>query len=141
MSALQVPFHLAFPVEDLASTRSFYGGVLGLREGRAAEAWIDYDFYGHQISAHVAPGAARAPQVHRVDVDPVPVRHFGAVLEWGAWEALAARIQRAGIPFLIEPHVRFRGEIGEQGTFFVQDPSGNSLEFKTFRDSARLFAR
>jgi extradiol dioxygenase family protein len=141
MGAQPIPFHLAFPVEDLASTRAFYGGVLGLREGRSAEAWIDFDFHGHQISAHVAPGAARTPQVQRVDGDPVPVRHFGAVLEWSAWESLAARIVRAGLPFLIEPHVRFRGEVGEQGTFFVQDPSGNSLEFKSFRDSSRLFAR
>jgi extradiol dioxygenase family protein len=134
------PFHLAFPVKDLASTRSFYGGLLGLREGRSAPLWIDYDFFGHQISAHVKSEACRAIEANDVDGDDVPVRHFGLVLEWSAWHALVARLTEEATPFLIAPHVRFQGQIGEQATFFVRDPSGNALEFKAFRDPARLFA-
>lgn len=135
------PFHLAFPVDDLASTRAFYGDLLGCPEGRSAAAWIDFDFFGHQISAHVAAGAAADPRTNEVDGDGVPVRHFGAVLSWAEWERLRDRLRAAGVPFLIEPHVRFRGEIGEQATLFVQDPSGNALEFKTFQDLGRVFAR
>ncbi len=133
------PFHLAFPVRDLASTRAFYGDLLGCPEGRAADTWVDFDFFGHQISAHLADSKAVTP-TNEVDGDDVPVRHFGLVLAWPDWEALAERLARAGVAFLIEPHVRFRGEIGEQGTFFVVDPSGNALEFKTFRDPEKLFA-
>ncbi len=135
-----VPFHLAFPVTDLEETRAFYGGLLGCREGRSAERWIDFDFFGHQISAHLAPPQAEIPR-NEVDGDQVPVRHFGAILAWKHWEALAERVRSAGHPFLIEPRVRFQGEVGEQGTFFVRDPSGNALEFKAFRDPSRLFAR
>ena len=134
------PFHLAFPVRDLAATRSFYGELLGCPEGRASDAWVDFDFFGHQISAHLRPEACASAATNPVDGDDVPVRHFGAVLAWGAWERLADRLRSAGHPFLIEPRVRFRGEAGEQGTFFVLDPSGNALEFKSFRDPARLFA-
>jgi extradiol dioxygenase family protein len=133
------PFHLAFPVEDLASTRAFYGGLLGCREGRSAERWVDFDFYGHQVSAHLRPEECRSALTNPVDGDDVPVRHFGAVLAWPEWEALAERVRAAGQRFLIEPHVRFRGAGGEQGTFFLVDPSGNALEFKSFRDPARLF--
>lgn len=133
------PFHLAVPVRDLAGTRAFYGGVLGCAEGRAADTWVDFDFFGHQLSAHVAPADAAA--TNPVDGDDVPVRHFGLVLPWAAWEALAARLRAAGVAFLIEPRVRFAGQVGEQGTFFVLDPSGNALEFKSFRDPDRLFAR
>ncbi len=141
MSDERTPFHLAFPVHDLSSARAFYGGLLCCAEGRASEAWVDFDFFGHQISAHLHPAACRRAETNPVDGDAVPVRHFGAVLAWDAWEALVARLRAASLPFLIEPHVRFRGEAGEQGTFFVLDPSGNALEFKTFRDRARLFAR
>jgi extradiol dioxygenase family protein len=133
------PFHLAFPVTDLERTRAFYGGLLGLREGRSAPTWIDYDFFGHQISAHLVSETALAPS-NEVDGDDVPVRHFGAVLPWETWEALHRRLSAAGVAFRIAPRVRFRGEVGEQGTFFVLDPSGNALEFKSFRDPGRLFA-
>lgn len=134
------PFHLAFPVADLASTRAFYSGILGCREARSAPLWVDFDFFGHQISAHVRPEACGAALCNPVDGDDVPVRHFGAVLEWEAWEALAARLADGGVRFLLAPHVRFQGQVGEQGTFFVADPSGNALEFKSFRDPGRLFA-
>ena len=134
-------FHLAFPIQEIESTRRFYVGLLGCREGRSAADWIDFDFYGHQLSAHVLPEACSGAHAHDVDGDDVPVRHFGMVLEWSAWEELRDRIAAAGVPFLIEPHVRFQGKVGEQATLFVRDPSGNALEFKSFRDPARLFAR
>ena len=134
-------FHLAFPVKDLASTRAFYAGLLGCREGRSAPDWVDFDFFGHQISAHLMPEACRAIEAHDVDGDDVPVRHFGLVLEWNEWQALARRLEEARAKFLIEPHVRFRGEVGEQATLFLVDPSGNALEFKAFQDPARIFAR
>ncbi|HVS17242.1 MAG TPA: VOC family protein [Planctomycetota bacterium] len=133
------PFHLAFPVTDLARTRAFYADLLGCPVGRSSERWIDFDFYGHQISAHLVAESAQAA-TNEVDGDDVPVRHFGAVLPWERWEALHRRLAAVGVAFRIAPRVRFAGEIGEQGTFFVLDPSGNALEFKTFRDPARLFA-
>jgi len=133
------PFHLAFPVRDLASTRAFYGELLGCREGRSAERWVDFDFFGHQLSAHLSEAATAVP-TNEVDEDDVPVRHFGVVLSMERWRALAARLGAAGTAFLIEPRIRFAGEIGEQATFFVRDPSGNALEFKAFADPARLFA-
>jgi hypothetical protein len=133
------PFHLAFPVRDLAGARAFYGEVLGCAEGRSADTWVDFDFFGHQLSAHVA--GADPAATNPVDGDDVPVRHFGLVLPWDAWEALAVRLSAAGVAFLIAPRVRFAGEVGEQGTFFVLDPSGNALEFKSFRDLGRTFAR
>ncbi len=135
------PFHLALPIDDLESSRSFYAGLLGCPVGRESELWIDFDFFGHQLSLHVAKAAARQVQTNPVDGDDVPVRHFGVVLEWQAWGALSERLARAGVPFRIQPHVRFQGEVGEQATFFITDPSGNDLEFKAFRDPARLFAR
>jgi hypothetical protein len=145
MSGPGIPFHLAFPVTDLAATRAFYGTVLGCPEGRSADRWVDFDFFGHQISAHLvdAPDAAAIDSgaTNQVDEDAVPVRHFGAVLPWQQWECLAARLEEAGVGFLIAPRVRFAGEVGEQGTFFVADPSGNVLELKSFRDPSRLFAR
>jgi len=135
------PFHLAFPVHDLDAARRFYGGQLGLPEGRSAPRWVDFDLFGHQLSAHLVERLDTAA-TNEVDGDDVPVRHFGAVLAWSEWEALARRLRSAGVEFLIEPHVRFRGEVGEQGTFFVRDPSGNALEFKAFRDiEGQLFAR
>ena len=134
------PFHLAFPVHDLAAARAFYGGLLGCPEGRSAPEWIDFDLYGHQIVAHFDPSAAPAGVINPVDGHDVPVPHSGVVLEWEAWHALAARLASAGIAFGIAPHIRFRGKPGEQATMFFRDPSGNALEFKAFRDIGRLFA-
>lgn len=134
------PFHLAFPVADLATTRAFYEEMLGCRVGRTDPKWIDFDFFGHQISAHLKPEELRLAQTNQVDGDNVPVRHFGAILEWSRWQALADRLKAAGYRFIIEPHIRFKGEVGEQATFFLLDPSGNALEFKSFRDPARIFA-
>jgi extradiol dioxygenase family protein len=131
------PFHLAFPVRDVASTRRFYAGVLGCPVGRSAERWIDFDFFGHQLSAHVADDDVLA--TNEVDGDAVPVRHFGVVLSMERWRALAERLRAAGVEFLIEPKIRFEGEVGEQATLFVRDPSGNALEFKAFADPERLF--
>lgn len=134
------PFHLAFPVHDLAAARSFYGGTLGCAEGRSSDQWIDYDFFGHQIVAHLDPAARAVAVSNEVDGHHVPVPHFGIVLTMDDWEALAARVAAAGIAFGIEPHVRFKGKAGEQATMFFRDPSGNALEFKAFADDAMLFA-
>ena len=138
-------FHLAFPVHDLAEARAFYGGLLGCPEGRSAADWIDFDFHGHQIVAHLAapentPGADRA-STNLVDGEAVPVRHFGVILEPGAWQALAERLIGAGTRFLIEPQTRFAGQPGEQRTMFFLYPSGNALEFKAFADDAQVFAK
>ena len=135
------PFHLAFPVHDLALARAFYGGLLECPEGRSSELWVDFDFYGHQLVAHL--DAAERPRVHHNQVDgkEVPVPHFGVVLEWHAWQELAARLRSGGVRFVIEPGIRFAGQVGEQATMFFHDPSGNALEFKSFRDPSRLFAR
>jgi len=134
-------FHLAFPVTSLEKARAFYGGLLGCREGRSAPDWVDFDFYGHQIVAHLAPGEAGHKSTNAVDGDNVPVRHFGAILPMDEWQKLAARLEAAGQAFVIEPHVRFKGEVGEQATMFLLDPCGNALEFKAFRDIGRLFAK
>ncbi|HEX6634851.1 MAG TPA: VOC family protein [Usitatibacter sp.] len=134
-------FHLAFPVHDLAEARRFYGGLLGCPEGRSSESWVDFDFYGHQVVAHLAPEEAGHRQTSAVDGDDVPVRHFGAILPMAEWESLAGRLKEAGIRFVIEPHVRFKGEVGEQATMFFLDPSGNALEFKAFGDIAQVFAK
>lgn len=136
------PFHLAFPVTDIAEARRFYGDILGCPEGRSAEDWVDFDLYGHQIVAHRVdrPQGAGGPPTNVVDGHAVPVPHFGVVLEWSQWEALAARLTKAGVSFVIEPYVRFKGQPGEQGTLFIYDPFGNALEFKTFRDFAQIFA-
>jgi extradiol dioxygenase family protein len=134
-------FHLAFPVHDLAAARRFYGELLGCAEGRSSEAWVDFDFYGHQIVAHLAPEEAGAHGTSAVDGHDVPVRHFGAILSMGQWESLAAKLQQAGTKFVIEPHVRFKGQTGEQATMFFLDPSGNALEFKAFADMSQVFAK
>ena len=134
------PFHLAFPVHDLAAARAFYGGLLGCREGRSADHWVDFDLRGHQLVAHLDPGAKPAGHTNPVDGHDVPVPHFGVVLEWDDWHALADRLRGTGIQFGIEPRIRFRGQVGEQATMFFRDPSGNALEFKAFRDPAQLFA-
>ena len=139
--AVTQPFHLAFPVHDLQAARAFYGGLLGCPEGRSSDAWVDFDLYGHQIVAHLAPGEAGHRATSAVDGDDVPVRHFGVVLGMDAWQSLAGRLRAAGVAFVIEPHVRFAGEVGEQATMFFLDPSGNALEFKAFADPARLFAK
>jgi len=140
MAALH-PFHLAFPVTTLASARRFYGGLLGCPEGRASDEWVDFDLYGHQIVAHLAPGEAGHRQINAVDGDNVPVRHFGVVLSMPEWDALADRLRVAGVSFVIEPHIRFKGQVGEQATMFFLDPCGNALEFKAFADPSRLFAK
>jgi extradiol dioxygenase family protein len=133
------PFHLAIPVDDLDAARQFYGQVLGCPEGRSSDTWIDFDFRGHQLVVHRAPRAAVIRNA--VDGDAVPVPHFGLVLDWDAWEALAARIAASGTDFELEPHVRFAGKPGEQGTFFLFDPAGNALEFKAMRNPRNLFAK
>ncbi len=135
------PFHLAFPVLNIEDTRRFFVDVLGCKVGREAEKWIDFDFFGHQISAHVKPEECEAAATNGVDGDAVPVRHFGAVLEWSEWEALLERVKAAGTEFIIEPRIRFEGQPGEQGIFFVKDPAGNAMEFKTFKNMDNLFAR
>jgi extradiol dioxygenase family protein len=134
------PFHLAFPVHDLHAARSFYGGLLGCREGRSSEHWIDFDLYGHQIVAHLDAGMTPRPIHNAVDGHDVPVPHFGVVLTMPQWEDLAARLTAAGVQFGIEPYVRFKGQVGEQATMFFTDPSGNALEFKAFADDGQLFA-
>jgi extradiol dioxygenase family protein len=134
------PFHLAFPVSSLANARVFYGGQLGCPEGRSSEDWVDFDFHGHQIVAHLAPQEVRETVAHDVDGDNVPVRHFGLVLTMDNWHALAERLRAAGTRFVIEPHLRFVGQPGEQATMFLRDPCGNALEFKAFANRAQLFA-
>lgn len=134
------PFHLAFPVRDLAEARAFYGGLLGCDEGRSSDQWIDFDFHGHQIVAHLAPGAGdRAATA--VDGHEVPVPHFGVVLAMSEWRALAERLEAAGIAFAMPPTTRFAGQAGEQATMFFRDPSGNAIEMKAFADPGQLFAR
>ena len=135
------PFHLAFPVHDLAAARAFYGGTLGCRQGRSAATWIDFDLFGHQIVAHLDPAAKPVANANVVDGHDVPVPHFGVVLTMPDWQVLADRIASAGVAFGIAPHIRFRGQPGEQATMFFRDPSGNALEFKAFADDAMLFAR
>ncbi|WP_202944012.1 VOC family protein [Parvibaculum lavamentivorans] len=139
-------FHLAFAVDDLSAAREFYGSLLGCPEGRSAASWIDFDLYGHQIVAHLGPARERGDAAgdeirNAVDGDDVPVPHFGLILAWEDWHALAARLKAAGTSFVIEPHIRFAGEPGEQATMFFRDPSGNALEFKAFQDESRIFAR
>ena len=137
------PFHIAFPVDDLDEARRFYGGLLGCPEGRSAEGeWIDFDLYGHQIVAHRVAGAGAGAREHNpVDGHDVPVPHFGVVLDLERWKALAARLRDAGVRFVIEPYVRFEGEVGEQATMFFLDPAGNALEFKAFADFSQIFAK
>jgi extradiol dioxygenase family protein len=134
------PFHLAFPVHDLDAARGFYAGLLGCGEGRSADTWIDFDLYGHQLVAHLDARRTARETSNPVDGHDVPVPHFGVVLGWDDWHALAARLAAAGVDFGIAPHIRFAGQPGEQATMFFRDPSGNALEFKAFRDPAKLFA-
>ena len=136
------PFHLAVPVHDLAEARRFYGGLLGCAEGRSSPHWVDFDLFGHQLVVHLdESGAVRRPIHNAVDGKDVPIPHFGVVLEWNRWHQLADSLRAAGVVFGIEPGIRFKGQVGEQATMFFQDPSGNALEFKAFRDPAQLFAK
>jgi hypothetical protein len=132
---------LAFPVHDLDKARAFYGDLLGCPEGRSAAEWVDFDFFGHQIVAHLTPASGVGEVANMVDGDQVPVRHFGVVLSLGKWAEISDRLRNANVQFLIEPHVRFKGEPGEQATLFVLDPSGNALEFKAFADDRMVFAK
>ncbi len=135
------PFHVAFAVHDLALARKFYGETLGCPEGRSADDWVDFNFFGHQIVAHLAPNEAGQAQRNAVDGQGVPVRHFGIVLPMAQWDAMADRLRSVGTEFIIEPYVRFKGEPGEQATMFFLDPSGNAIEIKAFADIASLFAK
>lgn len=134
-------FHLAFPVDDLDAARQFYGGVLGCAEGRSDPKWVDFDLFGHQIVAHLQPGAVGDRASSAVDGHGVPIPHFGLIMEMNDWEQLAGRMRAADIKFVIEPYVRFAGLPGEQATMFVRDPAGNALEFKAFRDMSQVFAK
>jgi len=134
------PFHLAIPVRDIASTRRFYTGILGCSVGRSCETWIDVDFFGHQLSAHVKPDELAPAKTNTVDGEKIPVRHFGIVLDRESWEILKQKLDKHSVDFLIRPVVRFKGKIGEQATLFIRDPSGNVLEFKTFNSDQQLFA-
>ncbi|MGH8372430.1 MAG: VOC family protein [Gammaproteobacteria bacterium] len=133
-------FHLAFPVHDLEAARSFYAGLLGCDTGRESEHWIDFNFFGHQLVAHLAPSEPDTA-TNLVDGETVPVRHFGVILQWEQWQALADKLKAANTRFIIEPGIRFKGQVGEQATMFFKDPSGNALEFKSFRDFSQIFAR
>jgi hypothetical protein len=135
------PFHIAFPVDDLGAARDFYGTILGCAEGRSSAQWIDFDLFGHQIVAHLKPASGAEAHPNPVDGHDVPVPHFGVVLPMATWESLATRLRNAGISFIIEPYISFKGEVGEQATMFFLDPAGNALEFKAFADISQLFAK
>jgi extradiol dioxygenase family protein len=141
-TAAMPPFHLAFPVHDIAVARQFYGQLLGCPEGRSSNEWVDFNFYGHQIVAHLAPEECnRRGSSSKVDDHDVPVRHFGAVLNLAQWQQLADKLKAAGTKFVIEPYIRFKGEPGEQATMFFMDPSGNAIEIKAFANLDSLFAK
>lgn len=134
------PFHLAFPVKNLEETRTFYEQLLGCKVGRTSDRWIDFDFWGHQLSAHLTEATITEPPANPVDGKQVPIKHFGAILKWEDWSHLSEKLKANGIDFIIDPYIRFKGEVGEQGTMFFLDPSGNALEFKSFRDPNKIFA-
>lgn len=135
------PFHLAFPVKNLEETFDFYTKVLGCSTGRTSDHWIDFNMWGHQVVAHLSPDEAKESAKNAVDGHGVPVRHFGVILEMEEWEKLAESVKKAGVEFVIEPYIRFKGEAGEQATMFFLDPSGNALEFKAFADKSQIFAK
>jgi extradiol dioxygenase family protein len=144
MARTLTPFHIAVPVHDIEAARKFYGDVMGFAEGRSADTWVDFNFYGHQFVIHLQPGMEKELDRHHrnpVDGHDVPVPHYGAVLEWHDWEALAERLKSKGIKFMMEPCIRFKGLVGEQATMFLLDPSNNALEFKAFKDIGQLFAK
>ncbi len=134
------PFHLAFPVHDLAKTRQFYEDLLGCEVGRTDDRWIDFNFWGNQITAHLVDATLMGEPTNPVDGKNVPVKHFGAILQWEEWEQLAEKLKAEGTDFIIEPYVRFKGQAGEQATMFFLDPSGNAIEFKSFKDFGQIFA-
>lgn len=136
-----IAFHLAAPIRDIEETREFYTTRLGCKVGREAAKWIDFDFYGHQLSFHVKPDELQPIKANDVDGKNVPVRHFGAILEWDSWHDLADNLKNHDTRFIIDPYIRFKGEVGEQATMFFYDPSGNALEFKAFKDPKQIFAR
>lgn len=136
------PFHVAVPVDDIPKARLFYRDILGCKEGRSSEKWVDFDFFGHQFVIHYKPKAEESNLHHNeVDGHDVPVPHYGVVLQWEDWEELSSKLQKSGIKFVIEPYIRFKGEPGEQATMFFMDPCGNALEFKAFKDISQLFAK
>ena len=138
MKKLQ-PFHLAFPVHDLSEAREFYTKILGCTLGRSSEHWIDFNLFGHQVVAHLNPDELSKTKTSNVDDKQVPVRHFGIILEWEKWQQFSIELKEKGVEFIIEPYIRFKGEIGEQATMFFLDPSGNALEFKSFKDPKMIF--
>ena len=133
------PFHVAFPVNDLQATRQFFEEVLSCKIGRTAVKWIDFDLFGHQITAHLTEETIQEPAANPVDGKQVPIKHFGVILEWNDWHQLAEQLKEKGVEFVIEPYVRFKGQTGEQATMFFLDPSGNALEFKAFKDDSHIF--
>lgn len=138
---MESPFHLAFPVKNIESTKFFYKEVLGCEIGREDKKWVDFNFFGHQLSAHLKPDELKKTKENPVDGKSVPVRHFGVILPWEKWQLLSKKLKKIKTEFIIEPYVRFEGEIGEQATMFFLDPSGNALEFKSFKDSSQVFAK
>jgi extradiol dioxygenase family protein len=137
---MKTPFHLAFPVLNIQETKDFYGNVLGCEIGREDKKWVDFNFFGHQLSAHVKPDELNNTKKNEVDGKSVPVRHFGVILPWEDWNILSEKLKSIKTGFIIDPYIRFEGEVGEQGTMFFLDPSGNALEFKTFKDPSQIFA-
>ena len=135
------PFHLAFPINDIEETKSFYKKHFNCEIGREDKKWVDFDFYGHQLSAHLRPEELKNTKKNSIDGKDVPVRHFGVILEWETWHRLSSKLKENDIDFIIDPYIRFKGEVGEQATMFFLDPSGNALEFKSFKDSSRVFAK
>ena len=134
------PFHLAIAINNIEETRTFYTTLFGAKVGRKAEKWIDFNFYGHQLSAHLKPEETRKTSANEVDGKYVPVRHFGIILDWKEWHLLSNKLKEKSISFIIDPYIRFEGQPGEQATMFLSDPSGNALEFKSFKDKSQLFA-
>ncbi|MBE49641.1 MAG: glyoxalase [Flammeovirgaceae bacterium] len=137
--SMKNPFHLAFPIKDIEETKKFYKNILGCKIGRESDAWVDFNFFGHQVSAHLKPEELSNAKKNKVDGKSVPVRHFGVVLDWKEWRSLSEKLQKLKIKFIINPYIRFKGEVGEQATMFFLDPSGNALEFKSFKDPKQLF--
>ncbi len=137
---MKKPFHLAFPVLDIKETKSFYRDILGCKIGREDKKWVDFNFFGHQLSAHLKPDELNETKKNEVDGKSVPVRHFGVILEWNDWQVLSRKLKEINTNFIVEPYIRFEGKVGEQGTMFFLDPSGNALEFKTFKDRDQIFA-
>ena len=138
---MNTPFHLAFPVKNIAVTKSFYRDVLGCEIGREDKKWVDFNFFGHQLSAHLRPDELKNTKKNAVDGKNVPVRHFGVVLPWGDWNSLSNKLKELKTEFIIDPYIRFKGEVGEQATMFFLDPSGNALEFKSFKEPSQIFSK